>query len=233
MNDYHVEVSGFITSLYLCRSLGVFSKFPPSRAYRCSTGDNIFWRGWLMCSASLCLSLGGGGGRLLASEMSPLTHTNTNARRIAAHNLIHCLFSSSHPSLFCLPLTSLSPSFFSVLCALFCPLFSLRLLNWNNGQSCKYLWIFPGSISKDWHLHKMSCLYSAASFFLCRHSLCFSLSLYTLNDHLDHVHISLHTFCLWAEKRPLAWLCYPSLLKLGHLKWIPLACLICRPSWSN
>lgn len=62
MNDYHVEVSGFITSLYLCRSLGVFSKFPPSRAYRCSTGDNIFWRGWLMCSASLCLSLGGGGG---------------------------------------------------------------------------------------------------------------------------------------------------------------------------
>lgn len=66
--------------------------------------------------------------------------------------------------------------FLSVLCGLYCPLFSL--LNGSNGHGHTYLWIFVGLIPKDCHLQKMSCFsYIQLSFSLFLYSLwyCFFL----------------------------------------------------------
>lgn len=77
-----------LSHVIFCGSFSASSKFALCRVYRCSLGDNIFWRGWLMCSAPLGCSLRGG----VASLMSLLAHANAHARQIAAHGLIHWLF---------------------------------------------------------------------------------------------------------------------------------------------
>ena len=122
-----------------------------------------------------CWGVGVGVGVWHPWRVLSLTRTNINARQIAAHNLIHCLLlPSSHPSPSHLSLASLSHSFFLSFVPLFCQFFSLRVVNENNGQSFKYLWILLGSISKDCHLHGNSLL---AAFPTPIHlfSICFSL----------------------------------------------------------
>lgn len=100
----------------------------------------------------------------LALVMSPLTHSHK-------HDCMtnRCTQFDSLPSPMLSSISSLSPSYlprsllFYLSCALFCPLFSLQLLDGNNGQSCKYLWCFLRLISKDWLLQEMPCLW----LFLC------------------------------------------------------------------
>lgn len=143
------------------------------------------------------------------------TRTNINARQIAVHNLIHCLpRPSSHPSPPHLPLTSLTRSFFLSHAPLFCPFFSLRVVNENNGQIFKYLWVVLGSISKDCHLQGNGLL-AAFPTLIHLFSIWFSLRL-SFIEYIAIIPITIYTVFLFCFSLS----CHVCVVKYDHWPWI-------------